>query len=98
MSNATRKTLHRIPEQRCPFCGTEISATSTAGEEATEAPEPGDPVVCIKCASVNTPDENQQLRQMTRAEIDGFDPITQTDVRRIQEAILFLKAKKAVNN
>jgi hypothetical protein len=67
-------------------------------DEATPPPKPGDPVVCIKCASVNTPDENERLRQMSRTELNALPMSIQLEVRRIQEAIFAMKRKTAANN
>lgn len=92
------KIDHPIADMNCPICGASITGAADIAGEPGRAPEPGDALVCIKCASVNTLLEDQTLRQLTRAELDEFPLVETLQIRRVQEGILALKAKAAVNN
>jgi hypothetical protein len=74
--------------QTCLKCGYEMDAFSATKDEACR-PKPGDPVLCLRCGSAATVDEQGRLRGFTDAEFEALlaDPETLKEMNRTSLAI-----------
>lgn len=64
-------TTSKIPTRKCPYCG---YLFCLAGGEEEGAPQPGDPLLCLRCAQWLTFTEDFKVRVLTVEEEQGLPP------------------------
>jgi len=82
-----------IHEHDCLLCGKHVDSVSNAEGGARKAPNPGDPVACIRCGAVMTY-ERGRLRPFTDAEAKDpmRDEACMRTLRRVVGAIHLVRA------
>lgn len=58
---------YRVKESPCPGCGE--MQDGAFGPDSDRSPEPGDFSICLKCQGIFVFDDDQQLRELTEADI-----------------------------
>lgn len=82
----------RITPKPCLRCGVPLNAIGMITEGDARGPQPGDPVVCIRCGGVMTM-ENGELRGFTDAEMDELtaDAETMADLARMVQRVYLVR-------
>ena len=58
----------RVPKTNCLRCGATLDAVGDLEQPDARGPQPGDPILCIRCGAVATIDAAGALRPFTEAE------------------------------
>lgn len=83
----------QVPPSPCPFCSHVMDMASPADGE-TVAPTPGDVSICIRCGGLLEFDGQLHLISLSDVKREGLDEKTREWLRRAQEAVLKLKARR----
>lgn len=86
----------RVQETKCLGCGATLDAVSDVSSGAKSAPNPGDPIACLKCGGVATINDSGAICPFTedQARELAADEGMLRELRRVVGAIHFLKAAR----
>lgn len=86
-------TTTRLPLRLCPSCGTELSAATGVFDDEAK-PEPDDPTVCMKCATVLRFTEDMSLVIYEDAGLRALPPEVRAQLTKAQEAVVALNRER----
>lgn len=84
-------TTHRVRDDCCPFCKTELDCASGGPER----PKPGDLSVCLRCANPLIFGDDLSLLPLTLAEIADLEPeVRKMLLKNVAAILLFADRNK----
>jgi hypothetical protein len=79
---------HRLPETKCPNCGTHLDAATEVGSDDGKRPSPGDLTVCIECSVPLVFKADLSMRLL---DVGDFDALSLEDKRVLLTSIVAVK-------
>jgi len=87
----------KVPDQKCPTCGTKLSAATAVKHD--ESPKPGSLTVCIECGTVLEFGASMELRVMTPEQVAALPAAVREQLQAMSHAkqnAAYLKTMKKI--